>query len=237
MVIETAVVGSLGLHILSNFRKGTSAGGNLPLEKLQLSAAPLHPITTPIPLDGPTLSQGEADLAEAEGLGEGDYLAFPLIHPNAHCLKTTHNLAGEFLQFFNIRQDDIVIIHVVGCNMHPSLAFYPVIHGARKGHHLLLGWLHTQWHTASRGRTGGACNDGISQGQELRVENELTVPLVKGSMGSIREEAFQVQQEHSPLAAIPAEMPVKLLLQSAVCPVEPFLFLGCPIVINHARAV
>lgn len=159
MVIETAVVGSLGLHILSNFRKGTSAGGNLPLEKLQLSAALLHPITTPIPLDGPTLSQGEADLEEAEGLGEGDYLIFPLIHPDAHCLKTTHNLAGEFLQFFN---------------------------------------------------------------------DELTVPPVKGGMGSIREEALQVQQEHSPLAAIPAEMPVKLLLQSAVCPVEPLPSIGGP---------
>lgn len=237
MVIKTAVIGSLGLHILSSFSKGASAGGNLPLEKLQLSAAPLHPITTSVSLDGTALSQGEADLTETEWLGKGDYLAFPLIHPNAHFLKTAHNLAGKFLQFFGIGQDDIVIIHVVGCNVHPSLAFYPVIHGARKGNHLLLGWLHTQWHPPSRGRTGGARNDGISQGQELRVKDELTVPPVKGSMGSIREEALQVQQKHSPLAAIPAEMPVKLLLQSAVCPVEPFLFLGCPIVINHARTV
>ena len=237
MVIETAVVGPLRLHIFGGLSKGAPPCGDLPLEKFQLPAAPLHPITTPIPLDGPTLSQGEAELAEAEGLGEGDYLTFPLIHPDTHCLKTTHNLAGEFLQFFNIRQDDIVIIHVVGSYMHPSLAFYPVIHGARKGHHLLLGWLHTQWHPPSRGRTGGARNDGISQGQELRVKDELTVPPVKGGMGSIWEEALQVQQEHSPLAAIPAEMPVKLLLQSAVCPVEPFLFLGCPIIINHARAV
>lgn len=61
--------------------------------------------------------------------------------------------------------------------------------------------------------------------------------MVKGGVGSIGEEALQVQEENGSLAAIPAEMPVKLLLQAAIRPMEPLVFLGSSIVVYHARAV
>ena len=237
MVIKAAVIGPLGLHILSSFSNGTAAGGYLSLEKFQLLAAPLHPVAASIPLDGSALGQREADLAEAEGFGEGDYLAFPLIHPDAHGLKQAHNLSGDLFQPLDVRQDNVVIIHVVGGAVDPGLALYPVVHGAREGHHLLLGWLHAQRHPPPGGRAGGACDNCICQGQEARVEDELAVSVVKGGVGSIGEEALQVQEENGSLAAIPAEMPVKLLLQAAIRPMEPLVFLGSSIVVYHARAV
>lgn len=94
MVIETAVVGPLRLHIFGGLSKGAPPCGDLPLEKFQLPAAPLHPITAAIPFDSSTLGKRKAYLAETEGFGERNYLAFSLIHPDAHGLKATHDLSG-----------------------------------------------------------------------------------------------------------------------------------------------
>jgi hypothetical protein len=65
----------------------------------------------------------------------------------------------------------------------------------------------------------------------------LLVPLVQGSVRGIRKKALQVQQEHTPLAPIPEEMPVKLFLQTAIGPVKAFLLLAGSVVIYHARAI
>lgn len=82
MVIETAVVAPLRLHIFGGLSKGAPPCGDLPLEKFQLPAAPLHPITAAIPFDCPALSQGEADLTEAEGLRKGDNFTLALVYPD-----------------------------------------------------------------------------------------------------------------------------------------------------------
>ena len=94
MVIETTVISSLRLGVLSCISQGTSASGDLPLEEFQLTAAPLHPIPAAIPFDSSTLGKRKAYLAETEGFGERNYLAFSLIHPDAHGLKATHDLSG-----------------------------------------------------------------------------------------------------------------------------------------------
>lgn len=138
MVIETAVVGPLRLHIFGGLSKGAPPCGDLPLEKFQLPAAPLHPITAAIPFDGSALSQGEADLTEAEGLRKGDNFALALVYPDTQGLEAAHYLAGQLLQLLDVREGDIIIVHVVTSHMDPGLALYPVVHAAGQGHHLLL---------------------------------------------------------------------------------------------------
>lgn len=96
MVIETAVVSPLRLHIFGSLSNGAPPCGNLPLEKFQLPAAPLHPISAAIPFDGPALGQGKADLAEAERFGKGNNFAFPFRHSNTHSLKASHDFPRHF---------------------------------------------------------------------------------------------------------------------------------------------
>ena len=121
--------------------------------------------------------------------------------------------------------------------MDTSLALDPVVNTAGKGHHLLLRRFHPQRHTAARSRAWGTGNNGIGQRSEAGVEDELLMSLIQGSMRCIREEALQVQKEHTALPPIPAEVPTKLFLQTPICPVKPFPSLARSVIIYHAGAI
>lgn len=86
MVIKAAVIGPLGLHMLSSFSNGTAAGGYLSLEKFQLPAAggprkqvqpivlgallPAHAIAAPLPVEE-HLPIGKGFLQSAQALAPG----------------------------------------------------------------------------------------------------------------------------------------------------------------------
>lgn len=63
------------------------------------------------------------------------------------------------------------------------------------------------------------------------------MPLVDGRMGRIGEVALQVQKEHPASSPVSPVVPVKLLLQTVICPVEPLASLAGPIVVDHARLI
>lgn len=117
MVVKVSVIGTLGLHELCGVSQCAPAGGNLSLEEFQLPAAPLDTVPAAVLPHVAALRQGIAHLAEPEGLGKRNDLALPLVHPYSHGLKPSHHLPGQLLQRLDVRQNDIVIVHVVAGHM------------------------------------------------------------------------------------------------------------------------
>ena len=70
MVIETAVVGALALHVLLDVLELPLAGLELPMKELQLPAGAFDSVPAPVYFYLPGLRQGEPGLTEAEGLCE-----------------------------------------------------------------------------------------------------------------------------------------------------------------------
>ena len=94
---------------------------------------------------------------------------------------------GQFFKLFNIRQDDIVIIHIVPHALYALLALEPVVHSAGQGHHFLLAGFHPQGHTPIRRGARGVGYDGIRKPSQMRAWYQLLVALVNGLMGGAGE--------------------------------------------------
>ena len=180
------------MHELGDIGQCAPSGGNLSLEKFELPSAPLDAVPATIFLDVTALRHGVAHLAETEGLGERDNLAFLLVYPNAHSLKPAHNLPGQLLQFLNVRQDDVVIIHVMAGHMDAGLALDPVVNAAGERNHFLLGRFHAERHPTPRHRARGGGDDLVCQGPNSRVEDELPMPFIERRVRGIWKKPLQV---------------------------------------------
>lgn len=66
MVIETAIVGTLALHVLLDVLEVPLASLELSVEQLQLPAGAFDPVPAPIHFDFSGFSQSEPGLAKAE---------------------------------------------------------------------------------------------------------------------------------------------------------------------------
>lgn len=138
MVIELSIIPALRLHILCGIRNGPAACGNLFLEHLELSSASLHPIAATVSLHRSVFLEGKTNLAKSKRLSKRDDFALSLVDPYSDSLETADNFSGNLLQLFNIRENDVVIIHIMPSYMDARLALYPVIDAAWEGYHFLL---------------------------------------------------------------------------------------------------
>ena len=138
MVIETAVVGTLALHVLLDVLEVPLARFELLVEQLQLAACPLNTVPAPVDFHLSGFGQGEPGLAEPERLCQGNHLALFLVHPDPFGFKAPYNFMAHQFCFLNGGKNQKVIIHVMPITVNTGLALDPVVNRTWKGNHFLL---------------------------------------------------------------------------------------------------
>ena len=150
MVIKGAIIRGLRLHVLIDFLKRSLSFKELTMKQLQLSTRPFHTISAPVDFDFTSFGQSKSCLTESKRLGQRNDFTLPLVDHNTGHLKPLNNNSGDSFKFFDIRQNDIVIIHIVPSTVNPKLAFDKVINVAGQRYHLLLAWFNTKRHSPAR---------------------------------------------------------------------------------------
>ena len=82
------------------------------MEQLQFSTRPFYTISASVDFDFSSLSQSKSRLTEPERLRQGDNFALPLVDQDASHFKALNDDSGNSFEFFNIWQDDIIVIHI-----------------------------------------------------------------------------------------------------------------------------
>ena len=136
-------------------------------------------------------------------------MAFVPVHFQALFLCPADRLLLDPFRPLPALQRRVVIVHVMAHSVDRKLAFHPVVQERGKRHHFLLAWLHTQRHThAARHRR----HHQIRQRPQVRVQDQLPVPLVQQRVGRLREEMVEIHKEHGARPSIPAVMPAQVFL-------------------------
>ncbi len=146
----------------------------------------LHPFT----LIFSCLSQSKSCLTKLEWFCERDDFTLSLIHGDSRRLKPAHNESGNFLQLFNVRHDNIVVIHIMAGTVNPELTLNKVVDCAWKRNHLLLAWLYSKRHSSTWAGTRRIRHNEIRQRPYILIHNVLSMTLINKFVICVWEEPF-----------------------------------------------